>query len=48
MIEGREYACPRCGCTEHTYLEDDDNGDWTEASYKCNGCGKIEYVELAD
>lgn len=47
-IEGHEFACPKCGEHRWVYMDDYDNGDWTEASYRCANCGHIEYVELPD
>jgi predicted nucleic-acid-binding Zn-ribbon protein len=48
MIQGHEFKCPKCGCETHEYLHDADCGDWCEEVYECAGCGKREYVELAD
>jgi DNA-directed RNA polymerase subunit M/transcription elongation factor TFIIS len=47
-IEGQEFKCPGCGAERWVYLDDYDNGDWTEASYQCASCAHIEYVELPD
>jgi DNA-directed RNA polymerase subunit RPC12/RpoP len=47
-IEGHDYACPKCAAKRWVYLDDHDNGDWVEATYKCAQCGHIEYVELPD
>lgn len=40
--------CQNCGESKWAYLNDRDNGDWCEASYQCDGCKKIIYIELPD
>ncbi len=47
-IEGYPFKCKHCGHNECVYIDDHDNGDWTEACYKCAKCGRLLYVELAD
>jgi hypothetical protein len=40
--------CKNCDHDDWEYLDDHDNGDWCEASYQCNHCKRIIYVELPD
>ena len=47
-IEGQRIPCKHCGAFRWRYIDDHDNGDWTEASYECVGCGRITRIELAD
>lgn len=37
-----------CGADVWEYIDDHDNGDWCEASYECQHCRKVIYVELPD
>ncbi len=48
QVEGRDYSCPKCGHQNWEYIDDNDNGDWVEASYECLNCHHIIYVELED
>lgn len=47
-ILGVEVICEKCGSQDWTHLDDYDNGDWIEASYVCNKCEHLAYVELPD
>lgn len=40
--------CDVCGADAWRHIDDHDNGDWEEASYECQHCKRMIYVELPD
>ena len=47
-VEGTTATCTACPDSKFKYIDDKDNGDWVEAVYECNTCGKRIYIELPD